>query len=192
MARMPRNPPPAGSSRSYCIDFYTSSRGQQDDLKASGEWHPGEWLMGHILPPFQRPLVWDEMRMVRFVESAWDGLDLGRLVINDAMDAPHDQPRPGSRRWHPTDRWIIDGQQRLTALDRYLSDAFPVRGLLWSEVETRDRRFFLMQPMGTTVTGIFDEAELRSLYDRLNYGGVPHAPEHRAVPEDGGARPRFR
>ena len=30
--------------------------------------------------------------------------------------------------------WLVDGQQRLTTIERYWEDQFPVFGLFWSEL----------------------------------------------------------
>ena len=34
----------------------------------------------------------------------------------------------------PVDYWLIDGQQRWTAVLDYVADRFPVGGYLWSEL----------------------------------------------------------
>jgi len=136
-----------------------------------------EWLLGTVIPPFQRPLVWDEGRMARFVESAWMGFSLGQYIVNDTMNKPLDE----RGRYHRTDRWLVDGQQRLTALKRYFADDFPVFGGLWSEVPARERRRFLNTPFPRGIVSIADEGQLRELYDRLNFGGVPHLESQRAL-----------
>lgn len=138
---------------------------------------PGTWLLGHILPPFQRPVVWTEPQMIRFIESAWLGLHLGVYVYNDASDFA----KLGSRR-PKTDLWLIDGQQRLTALERYFRCQFPVFGHLWTDLGREEQRRLLRSVTfaGAAVKSN-DEAMLRELYDRLNFGGTPHSQDQRAV-----------
>jgi hypothetical protein len=145
---------------------------------------PGQrWLLGYAIPPFQRPLVWSREQQVRFVESAARGLHLGTWMYNDAQAFPEEAV--GGRAYLArTDRWLIDGQQRLNALHEFFSDAFPVFGKLWSEVSTSDRRRFLNQAFPAQEIQANDEAVLRRLYDTLNFGGVRHAEDQRACPED--------
>jgi hypothetical protein len=119
-----------------------------------------------VLPPFQRPPVWTREQQVRFLESCWMGLPIGAFVYN----APNDYS-------HRTDLWLLDGQQRVTAVYAYLADEFPVFGYRYSEVTEVDRRKW---HMGTSFPSLStcttDEAELRDIYDRLAYGGTPHEP----------------
>jgi Protein of unknown function DUF262 len=121
------------------------------------------WL---VLPPFQRPAVWTQAQQIRFVESCWLGLPIGAFIYNRASyDSPYDN-------------WLLDGQQRVTAVLAYMNDAFPVFDNLFSELTVVDRRFW---DMGTAFpcmeTNIEDPDLLREVYDRLAYGGTPHEPK---------------
>lgn len=190
MARMPDRLID-GSTSNPGIDtlLHALERGPDADAQL---FEPGqEWLLGTFIPPFQRPVVWEEARMVRFVESAWLGVHLGVYVVNNAMDAPMTKLPDGGERFHPTDRWLVDGQQRLTALHCYFNDAFPVFGARWSEVDKVDRRRFGRREFARVTTRIYNEDDLRVLYDRLNFGGVAHEQSQRALPEgeDEGWRP---
>jgi hypothetical protein len=147
------------------------------------------WLFDTILPPFQRELVWDHGMMARFVESIWKGVDIGRYVVNDAQDAPHKRKQGGGIEWHPTDRWLIDGQQRLTAIQTYLDDGFAIKGAdgmlhMWSDLPKVDQRHFGAKPFDRGMVRIYDEHDLRVLYDTMNFGGIPHRADQRALPED--------
>lgn len=191
MARMPERLI-GGTTSNTGMDslIFAFEKGSGHD---AASYEPGqEWLLGTFIPPFQRPVVWDEGRMIRFVESAWLGVHLGVYVVNNAMDAPMRRTEGGGEVFHRTDRWLIDGQQRLTALDRYFRDQFPVFGARWSELEPLDRRRFGRREFARVTTRVYEEADLRVLYDRLNFGGVAHRPEERAVPggEDEGWRPK--
>ena len=163
---------------------YLKRRAEDDPSVASR--HPGQrWVLGHAIPPFQRPLVWTTGQKVRFLESAARGLHLGTWVFNRADHVPYE--RVGDREYaHRTDMWLIDGQQRFDALDEFWDDGFPVFGRLWSEVGTVDRRRFLNQTFPATQLAMTDEMELRRLYDRLNFGGTPHKPSERALPDGPG------
>ena len=153
---------------------------------ASGFWGSNpDWLLGTIVPPFQRPLVWDKDRMIAFIRSAWVGVHLGTYVVNDLSADRHlddDRGADGKVRFHPADRWLIDGQQRLHAIQQYVTDAFPVCGYHWSELGARDQRRFEMIPFESKVLVVPDEFRLRELYDLMNFGGVAHEEAHRATP----------
>lgn len=125
----------------------------------------GERYLGwFVLPPFQRPPVWTLAQQARFVESCWMGLPIGVFVYNrtERIDSPRDA-------------WLLDGQQRMTAVLSYMDDGFPVFGRLFSELTDVDRRFWsLGVSFPCMETNIDDEAQLREVYDRLAYGGTAH------------------
>jgi hypothetical protein len=126
-----------------------------------------------VLPPFQRPPVWTTEQKVRFIESAWLGLPIGVYIINRAeYDSPFDN-------------WLLDGQQRVTAVLEYMADAFPVLGYHYGELTDVDHRGWEIGTVfGRLETNLEDEAQLRDVYDRLAYGGTPHAPKDRAASVD--------
>lgn len=126
-------------------------------------------VMGYLLPTWQRPLVWTEAQKVAFLESAWRGVNLGTYTYNQAaIDSPYDH-------------LLIDGQQRLHAIECYLNDEFPVFGWHWSEVTLIDRRMWEMSiHFHSYVTETEDEAYLRGYYNLMNFGGVAHKETERA------------
>lgn len=127
-------------------------------------------VMGYFLPPWQRGLVWSVAQQVSFIESAWRGIGLGTYTIN----------RTRAFR-HPLDNLLIDGQQRMYAIQCYLGDRFPVFGWHWSEVTEVDRRGWEMSTaFASYQTESEDEAFLRSYYDMMNFGGVAHNESERA------------
>lgn len=116
-----------------------------------------------VLPPFQRPPVWTDAQKIRFIESCWGGLPIGVYVYN----------RPESPD-SPFDNWLLDGQQRITAVYAYMNDEFAVAGFKFSELTDVDRRFWYMIPFSSLETRLDDEEKLRDVYERLAYGGTPH------------------
>ncbi len=176
-----------GSPRNSSMDTLVHALRSRDEDIASGFW--GEdppWLLGTVIPPFQRPLVWDQERMEKFIQSAWLGMHLGHFVYNDlsGSDEPTWRDDAGRERFHRTDRWLIDGQQRLSAVDGYLRNQFPVFGHFYDELGPREKRRFDRIPFGSETVSMTSEHDLRILYDRMNFGGVAHAPEQRATTED--------
>jgi hypothetical protein len=173
-----------GSPRDWSLGYLYEKRASflRDPEMAMAMVYPGqEMLMGHVLPPFQRPSVWTREQNVRFIESAVLGLHLGTWVYNSADHAP--TVKVGGRDvFDRTDMWLIDGRQRLTAFDEYFGDAFQVFGMKWSEVPKPEQRRLLNGTLFTAFeTRITDVGHLKELYDRLNFGGTPHQPDQRAV-----------
>lgn len=118
--------------------------------------------LGFLLPEWQRPFVWEDGQCVRFIESIWKGPPLGSYTVNLKVDSEFDG-------------YLIDGQQRLTSIERYLSDEFPVFGYKWSEVTLVDRRVFetgYIFPYYETRSD--DENYLREYYELMNFGETPH------------------
>lgn len=167
-----------GSSLNYVLGArrdYREAPEEFEKLYAPGQ----KWLMGHVVPEFQRPVVWSEKQMIRFVESAAMGFNIGTWTYNEITSGETDLPG----RQHSTNLWIIDGQQRLTALDRFFDDQFPVFGKFWSQVGRAEKADFLRgRHFPAYKTSITDEKELRRLYDRMNFGGTAHTDDQRAVP----------
>lgn len=143
-----------------------------------------EYLLGHVLPPFQRSLVWEEDRMIAFIESAILGIGLGTYCVNVVPDT-FTRDEKGNVQVPETDMWLIDGQQRFTALSRYFQDAFPVFGYHWSELPAPDQRDFRSIHFGYVELRSTDVDYLRVVYDRLNFGGIAHQDHERATtPEE--------
>jgi len=140
-------------------------RGRDDDYGTGNR-----RVMGFQLPTWQRPLVWTEAQMVRFMESVWLGLPIGTYSYNQVIGHP------------ALDGLLIDGQQRMFAIQKYLDDAFPVFGWRWSEVTKPDRRRLEMSTsFPCYITKSTDENYLRSYYDMMNFGGVAHTEDQRAT-----------
>ena len=128
-------------------------------------------VMGYFLPTWQRGAVWSQDQQVKLIESLWYGLNVGTYTFN----------RPGRGRGGPHDNLLIDGQQRLFSLQRYLENAFPVLGAYWRDVTDADRRGFEMtRHFHCYITDSTDEAYLREYYNMTNFGGVAHKESERA------------
>lgn len=135
---------------------------------------------GYVVPPFQRPLVWTPEQSRAFVESAWLGFHLGTIVVNDASDGLDEHGR-----FLRCDKWLIDGQQRLTAINAYVADAFALfegteHEHRWSDLNISEKRRFGRIQIGISLLRTDDEERLRRLYNLMAYGGTPHAEDQRA------------
>lgn len=81
------------------------------------------FAMGYPLPSFQRPLVWTLAQKVRFITSIWAGTDLGSYLVNDTYLL---EAGPGGKAFRRLSEALLDGQQRLTAMEEYLRGTFEV------------------------------------------------------------------
>lgn len=137
----------------------------------AGEVHFGQAdrvVMGYQLPSWQRPLVWTMEQNVSFMESLWRGVPCGTWTFNRFYGKPE------------LDDLLIDGQQRLNAIEEYLSDGFPVFGYRWSEITRVDRRVFDTIVFPSYITETDDESYLRQYYNMMNFGGTAHKEGERA------------
>jgi uncharacterized protein with ParB-like and HNH nuclease domain len=117
------------------------------------------------LPPFQRPSVWTMEQKVRFIESIWLHLPIASYVVNR-----DEQDRLG----YPCEDWLLDGQQRWTAIIEYTEDMFRVFDLLFSELTNIHRRKFKSYPFPCIETRNLKPKQCKDVYDRLAYGGTNH------------------
>lgn len=130
-------------------------------------------VMGFPLPAWQRPLVWTDAQCIKFIESAWLGLPLGTYSYNQLTSY-----RDGRR----LDGLLIDGQQRMWAIQQYIDGVYPVFGLRWPDLTKQEHREFeFSRSFGCFITATTDEAYLRSYYDLMNFGGTAHTAEQRAT-----------
>lgn len=138
------------------------------------------WACGFVLPPFQRERVWDQERAVGFIENVILGHHLGHWQYNNAKDFDMTPAADGRMVWK-YDLWLVDGQQRLSALDSYWSDEFPVYGSYWSEATVPEQRRFLHMAFLASEHRYNSYDDLVDLYHRINRGGIAHTDEEMAL-----------
>ncbi|BBM67850.1 MULTISPECIES: DUF262 domain-containing protein [Vibrio] len=130
----------------------------------------GDWP----LPMWQRELCWTQAENVSFLESVYQGYDLGSVMVNNM-------------RWDdkknisvPMSDIIIDGQQRINALFGFVHNKIPVNGLYWRDLTRIEQRTFREREIGVKVTSCYDEAILKKVYNHLNFSGVRHLEKEKA------------
>lgn len=133
--------------------------------------HGYRTVMGYFLPSWQRGLVWSREQQIALIESLWYGINIGTYTFN----------RPSKGYGGPYDNLLIDGQQRMYALQCYLENQFTVFGYHWRDVTEADRRGFEVgRHFHCYITDSTDEAYLRKYYNMMNFGGVAHKESERA------------
>lgn len=146
------------------------------------------FVLGLPLVPWQRPFKWSAQQCERFVASAWSGVHLGSYIVT-----PLEFERKGldfqGVEYTRLSNAVIDGQQRLTALEMYFTDRIALPDIdgklaLWSDVDTVDQRRFARTIFGRGELQTLVEEKLRSYYDLLNFGGTTHLESERATVAD--------
>lgn len=143
------------------------------------------FVMGLPLAPWQRQFKWDEAQCQRFINSIWTGVHLGTYLVTD-FDLREEAGGFQGIEYKFLSNCVIDGQQRLKALELYLTDQLLVpnaAGKLtrWSDVGAVDCRRFGHTIFSRGTLRELDEHSLKSYYDLLNFGGTAHEEHERAL-----------
>lgn len=131
------------------------------------------YAMGAPLPEWQREACWTRDQQIRLIESIWIGLPIGFYVINREKVSHQGVP-------HKFSGILIDGQQRMLAVEAYLNNEFPVCGAYWKDTPLPKKREFRSAHFPYYEVSIWKESQLRELYNRLNFGGVAHREDQKA------------
>lgn len=143
------------------------------------------FVMGFPLPPWQRAFKWTEDQCRRFINSIWTGGHLGAYVLTEFSLRPEKDGFRGVE-FEYLSNAVIDGQQRLKAIELFIEDRLAVpdssgKLVLWSQVCEVDRRRFDRVIFSRGIVRERDELKLRELYDLMNFGGTPHEDNERAL-----------
>jgi hypothetical protein len=130
-------------------------------------------VMGFPLPLWQRDPEWNDEQMARFITSAYSGVHLGVYVYNQSINKP------------ALNGLLIDGQQRMMSIEKYLAGKLAVQGedgvaRTWTELEDVEQRHFLRMSFAFATVEYDDEQKLVDLYNLMAFSGSPHRPDQRA------------
>ncbi len=120
-----------------------------------------------VQPNFQRAFVWDIVRQSRLVESILLNVPIPNLFFAEDDDKT---------------KVVVDGQQRLTALQHFQENRFRLKGLealaalngkLFEELTERQQRIFNNRTLRCLVISARSDSEIRfQVFERLNQGGM--------------------
>lgn len=156
------------------------------DLSKSGMMIPN--------PEYQRGVVWNEAQQKRLIDSLFRGYALPLLYLHEKSEKISGYTRQGLE--------IIDGQQRLTAICRYVEGAFrlfdpntendkakfppflleescPWTGKFFRQLSTKLQDEFLSTTLLLAMIESKDTNEIRELFVRLQAGTALNAQERR-------------
>ena len=122
-----------------------------------------------LRPEFQRNTVWDDVRKSRLIESLMLRIPIPAFYFDEDNDGK---------------KTVIDGLQRLTAVNEYMDDIFHLTGLQYLQAECGSKYFSELQQKYRTriedaqlTVNILDPrspADVKfDIFRRVNTGGVP-------------------
>lgn len=117
-------------------------------------------------PDYQRDYVWTEEDQQRYLDSVFEGRDLGRFIL-----VRHKYPKPEE---------ILDGKQRLRCLTLFRQSRLAWRGVYWHELNRLERG--QIENRSVQVARLesekFSRADCLRVFLEVNAGGVPQSEEH--------------
>lgn len=158
----------------------SSSISFKDAIVMNADWTI-ETIVGQIAkgnidlqPGFQRRAAWDDVRKSRLVESIIVGMPVPNIVLAENKD-------------HRGRFIVIDGKQRLLAINDFLNGGYALRGLdirpdlnslRYAQLEAEDREYLDNSTLRSTVIRNWkDENFLYAIFFRLNSGSLPLSPQ---------------
>lgn len=142
------------------------------------------FVLGLPLAPWQREFKWSSHQCQRFVTSAWTGVHLGTYLVTAARYRDERNGFEGLE-YLPLSNMVVDGQQRLKAIELYVTNQLAVPDIdgdpcFWEDVGAVQKRRFLNTVFNRGEIREESEAGLRNFYDVLNFGGIAHEEHERA------------
>lgn len=157
-----------GTQRAFTIDCLIPTPSMERDLAQLPDTRQ---IMRFVLPTWQREEVWTTEQKISFVEGIFLGFGTGFLVVN-GREWVGDEGTPALMAG-----WLIDGQQRVSAIRDFLAGNYPIFGsTYWADIPRAQQvRRFLNEPFPQMeIVYIGHEPTLKDLYYRLNRGGAVH------------------
>lgn len=184
--RMPSDEVDARTSRLSIGELLGRYEEFCNDTKSGQEMYPwaSRFAMGYPLPSWQRQFKWTEEQKQRFIHSIWSGVDLGSYLVNELWEH---QGAEGQLHFRKFSEVLLDGQQRLTTLQEYVTNGFAVKDAAgipryWRDLPKVERRRFSLITFTKATVSSWDEEVLRKVYDLRAFGGTAHTEEERALP----------
>jgi len=128
----------------------------------------------NLQPGFQRRVAWDDVRKSRLIESIIVGMPVPNIVLAENKD-------------HRGRFIVIDGKQRLVAINGFLKGEYKLRGLdirkdlndkTYEDLPIEDREYLDNSTLRSTVIKNWsDENFLYAIFFRLNSGSLPLSPQ---------------
>lgn len=116
-------------------------------------------------PDYQRGLCWDMADNLAYIESVFEGRDLGKFVAVQLEFQPNGPSYE-----------LLDGKQRLNALRLFYEDRMAYKGKLFSQLKWLDQNRFESTPIAFGRLTRVTRAQKLKVFLKLNTGGRPQDP----------------
>jgi hypothetical protein len=138
-----------------------------DDLVLKGKHYDDD---DFIIPEYQRGLVWSDEQKVNLIKSIMTGVPIGTFVYaRQAYDRKTWKELP--KRTY----YLLDGQQRLNAIQGFLDNEFVVDGYFFNDLPYLDKRAFIgFSNFGSMILNEPTPEQELDFYFTLNFGGTAH------------------
>jgi len=131
--------------------------GARDLVDVVNDMESARWIKA---PYFQRNLVWRELHKVDFIKTILLGLPFPQIFI--AKGELNLETRQATS-------YVVDGQQRLTAIEEYIAGKFEVDGELFDDLQDDVKEDFLKYQIPTIDLDLKkDDPVLKDVFMRLN------------------------
>lgn len=136
-------------------------------------------FVGGVKKYYQRPLVWDTKQKQLLIESLYNEVDCGKVLVRERSWAELKGLKYDGHELAFID--IVDGKQRLSALQEFINNGFPdLQGNYYNDLS--DRAQGALTSSQLISYSVLPENSLDKdvlvQFLRLNFAGVPQSQEH--------------
>lgn len=165
-----------GESMQTLLHSLYISMERSNQVLDSENW-TGRRVLGFKLPDWQRESVWTDDQCRYFIESVYYGANISSYMVNQTLEPD-------------LNNVLVDGQQRMRALERYWNNEISVVGedgnaWFWGDLDQTDQARLLRITFPFILTRYEQEAQLREAYNRHNFSGTAHLDHERAPDAEG-------
>lgn len=126
-----------------------------------------------IIPEYQRGLVWSETQKVNLIKTIMAGIPIGTFVFARQAYNKETLKKLPTRIYY-----LLDGQQRLNAIQGFIDDEFAVDGHFFKDLPYLDKRTFIdFHNFGSMIINEPTLEQELDFYFKLNFGGTAHTKE---------------
>lgn len=128
---------------------------------------------------YQRPLVWSLQDKQLLIESIYNNVDCGKILVRNRGWKELEELQKGGHDLAWKD--IVDGKQRVNAIKDFLDDKFPdMHGNYHKDLSDQAQRRLLNHQLFSyaELPENTPDVEILRQFLRLNFSGVPQSQEH--------------
>jgi hypothetical protein len=138
------------------------------------------FVCGYPIPKFQRDIEWTEADNVRFIRSIWAGIDIGSYLVNELQTDYIVRGKGDNFHYVELTDALLDGQQRLHAIERYVTCEFAVPDATgvpryWSELPSVEKIRFARTTFTRCIIQTRDPELAVLAYEMRAFSGKPHS-----------------